>query len=226
LIWLSSWPGVFAQQVFPNKSQTYQKRVFIYILKMLLWNRRLSILALALAGLITCCFITFAAAKQCTGMESLVDSAMEGNVDIVTCLLDEGADINVKNKNGWTALMEAAYNDHDKVVQLLVDKGADMNVEDKDGVSALSWATHNGHDKVVQVLVDKGADMNIRSKDGDTALMYAAYMDLDEVVQVLVDKGADMNIKDKDGKTALMHAKGRAKEILSALTMHGVRELF
>ena len=141
---------------------------------MLLWNFRLSVLALALAGIIACCFTSFAAAQRCTGRESLVYSAGEGHVDIVRCLLKKGADMNIKDNFGWTALMRAASNGHDKVVQVLVDKGADMNIKDRDGWTALIRAAIMGYDKVVQVLVDEGADMNIKNRDGDTALMMAA----------------------------------------------------
>ena len=39
-------------------------------------------------------------------------------------LLNNGADIGIENRSGWTALQLAALNSHDGVEQLLVARGA------------------------------------------------------------------------------------------------------
>lgn len=49
-------------------------------------------------------------------------AAREGHPDIVRILVDKGADINIKDKNGRTALMWAIENGHSDVVQVFKEK--------------------------------------------------------------------------------------------------------
>ncbi|KAI0270169.1 ankyrin repeat-containing domain protein [Russula aff. rugulosa BPL654] len=48
-----------------------------------------------------------------------------GAPEVVRLLLEHGADIEAKDKNGKTALQEAAENERDKVVELLREHGAE-----------------------------------------------------------------------------------------------------
>lgn len=70
--------------------------------------------------------------------EALVDAARNGNVDAVTLLLDEGADINGRTGGGGTALFFALR--HPDVVKLLLDRGADSDICTNDGTSVLMHA--------------------------------------------------------------------------------------
>ena len=45
-------------------------------------------------------------------------------------LLEQGADIEAKDKDGWTPLIKAAYNGQKEVVQLLMEKGAIVEATD------------------------------------------------------------------------------------------------
>ena len=42
-------------------------------------------------------------------------------------LLDAGADVNLKNKDGWTALMSAIDGGNVECIKCLVGRGADVN---------------------------------------------------------------------------------------------------
>ena len=87
--------------------------------------------------------------KDVTGLQI---AASFGLAKIVRLLLSSGADVNVKDRDGWTALHWAAQNGHSAVVQLLLEKGADINAKDQDGRTALYWAAQNGHEAVVRLL--------------------------------------------------------------------------
>ncbi len=67
-------------------------------------------------------------------------------------LLDKGANIETKDKDGWTPLLSATVNGHEAVVQLLLDKGANIEAKDKDGWTPLLLAAENGYEAVVQQL--------------------------------------------------------------------------
>ncbi len=68
-----------------------------------------------------------------------------------------GADLNLKNKQGFTALIRAADRGFTHLVQQLLDKGADPNVTDSRGETALTVAGEKGDVDIVEMLKAKGA---------------------------------------------------------------------
>ena len=106
-------------------------------------------------------------------MTSLMWAAQDGYLALVRFLVSEGADIHMRDENGWTALMKAAVGGHLALVRFLVSEGADIHVRDENGWTALMWAAVGGHLAVVRFLVDCGADVNARNESGDTALTWA-----------------------------------------------------
>ncbi len=58
----------------------------------------------------------------------------------VIALLDAGADINARGRDGMTALTMAAGYGYTDIVQVLLDRGADAHAALKDGENALSLA--------------------------------------------------------------------------------------
>lgn len=56
--------------------------------------------------------------------EVLIEAAKDGNMLVLKAALEKGADINAKDKNGWTALMWASKNGHTEVVEFLKERGA------------------------------------------------------------------------------------------------------
>ncbi|GAB5578878.1 fibronectin type 3 and ankyrin repeat domains protein 1 isoform X1 [Prionailurus iriomotensis] len=64
-------------------------------------------------------------------------SAVSGNQRVASLLIEAGADVNMKDKDGKTPLMVAVLNNHEELVQLLLDKGADASVKNENVVSLL-----------------------------------------------------------------------------------------
>jgi ankyrin repeat protein len=79
------------------------------------------------------------------GCTTLHMACAYGSVDIVTMLLDRGADIDAKTSyynvkpptNDMPALHIAAINNHAGVINVLLDRGVDVRVQDDDGRQAL-----------------------------------------------------------------------------------------
>ena len=57
-------------------------------------------------------------------------------MEVVTLLLERGADVNTTDKDEWTALMYAAAKGQTSVVRVLIEHDADTTEEDSTGVSA------------------------------------------------------------------------------------------
>ena len=79
-----------------------------------------------------------------------------GRRSTVKSLIELGADINSKDKNGSTALMRSAALGHTKLVEELLSHGADTGTRDKNGSTALSVANSSGHRDVVELLKSTG----------------------------------------------------------------------
>ncbi len=104
-------------------------------------------------------------------------AAFWGYTDVVSLLLEKGADINARDRTGKTALMwvispgRAHVDMH--MMKLLIERGADLNAKDNEGVTALMRSVSRCKLEVMKLLLDRGADVNAKTNGGDTALMWA-----------------------------------------------------
>ena len=73
--------------------------------------------------------------------------------------IDRGANMNLRDKEGWTLLHLVSAHGHLNIVRLLVDRGADMNAKEQDLWTLLHLASRNGRLEVVQLL-EHGASVN------------------------------------------------------------------
>ena len=88
----------------------------------------------------------------------LIDAAEKGQTEKVKALLEEGADVNAKAKNGITALMWASACGRTVTVHVLLDAGADVTAKDKYGRTALMIAADFGKSEIVVILKNAEAE--------------------------------------------------------------------
>ena len=74
--------------------------------------------------------------------------------EVLSLLLEAGADVNARNVDGATALMMAAMHGADsvEVINALIKAGADVNAKTEEGKTALDLARQVGNENVVKVL--------------------------------------------------------------------------
>jgi ankyrin repeat protein len=188
------------------------------------------------------------AALACASCRPALHKAVQDrDVDRVRELLNDGADVNVRNANKgrlqYTPLHWAAHYGHLEIAEILISRGADLDAEDPDYSTPLYLAAEQVHPKVVEFLISKGAEVNVKSsRSGYTPLHRAAWgpvtmrkhlggrtvseAELNEnylkIVGMLLEKGAKVNARDNDGKTPLDQAiKNGEKEIVVLLRKHG-----
>ena len=129
-----------------------------------------------------------------------------GTGQIISMLLENGHDVNVRDGRGATPLwMAVEFNVIDVVKLLLSKKDVDVNHVPIENLSALQLASSSGHLEIVtSLLAHKQIDVNFRDRMGRTALALAAMKDHDNVIQLLLNhKHLDVNLVDFEGRRAL-----------------------
>ncbi len=145
------------------------------------------------------------AEKMLNRITPLMQAAQNGHSEIVSLLLDAGADINISECEGQNSLLIASGQGHEEIVQLLLQKGAKVNIPAHDGRTALMRACYHGYLGIVKMLVESGAEVNITDKENRAALMWACDAGHWDVVDYLLQAGADMLQSDRQGEKPLMY---------------------
>lgn len=170
----------------------------------------------------------------------LIAAGYPGSDDLLSFLIDKGADLRAKDRDGEHALNIAARNADVAVVRFLNESGLDVNEPGANGGVPLTRAIRRQYLPTIEYLLAQGGkirpsdlmlgshwldpkllerllkmnpDVNASSASfGRTALISAASSDLAgaATLRLLLDKGADPNQADKDGETALNWAMHRS----------------
>ncbi|MBW5398964.1 hypothetical protein E6A47_02720, partial [Brachyspira pilosicoli] len=141
--------------------------------------------------------------KGDTALNKTLDTSDEGSIDILdfeiaNFLIEQGADVNIKNKREYTPFIYLGMGEGNnksfqeyriKLAEVLLEKGADINAQDYEGYTSLMWACASSGSRFaepyVKFLVEKGADINIEDNHGDTALDIAENLKLRKIVSIL-----------------------------------------
>ena len=106
-------------------------------------------------------------------------------------LIERGADVEVRNSNGYTPLLSAVSSPHEswriETMLLLLEHGADVNAISEAGISALNISDSAD---VTRLLLQKGADVNLGSVNALTSAVDNSNL---ESVVLLLEAGADCN---------------------------------
>lgn len=145
------------------------------------------------------------------GYETALHLAVENNnYNLVKLLLDNNANVNIRNSRGETPLHVACINsvcNRTKIVYELINHGANLEARDKDGLTPLMYAARANNGKYVNALMLNKAYAYAQDNEGNTALHYAAQKkDIEgksHALRFLLRRGVDPNIRNKEGWTPL-----------------------
>ena len=173
-------------------------------------------------------------------------AAAEGRENVVQYFLDNGAEVNPKDRWDGTPLDDAYRHGHKKVVKLLeahggvrsnsaegenrlhdvgVDDAASSPETDSDAVVELIYAASEGDVYGIQRRVARGAELDRGDYDLRTPLHLAAAEGHEHVVQYFIDQGVELSPHDRWGGTPLGDARRHGhKRITQLLESHGAVE--
>ena len=158
-------------------------------------------------------------------ISSCIEAAVElGNIEMVSILLESGANPNIIGSKGSTPLQRASKNGHIAIVEKLIKYKADPNQVAIDGATALMLASNYNHLDILNILLSAGAQVNKAMADGWTALMFACDQNYIKIVQHLLKAGADPNVSTHSSKCSPVYfatSKYSDPSILLALAEAG-----
>ena len=148
---------------------------------------------------------------------------------VADLLSKHGADVNVRDKDGWTPLHVAWRCGSVDIMRWLLNHGANANAQTDSRWTPLHYAANNTDLAAVQLLLEYNPDTSLRDKDGDTPLHDILFQgrpfkarEVVEIVQRLLECGADPNMRRANGTTPLHQASLHGSlEVTRMLLSHG-----
>ena len=139
-----------------------------------------------------------------------VETIDDNHSQIISLLLSNHADVNIRDDNNYTALTVALIRNHESVVADLIEAGAVVDSSD------VIWPLLHGNENVLGMLINAGVDV-------DSSLLHGALrLGHIRIMQLLVAGGANLNSEDAIGNTVLSNAKKYSPRAIKLLLSLGV----
>lgn len=144
-----------------------------------------------------------------TGATAIHTLIKFGTPEAIQTLINAGADINIKDKNGDSPIIVAGKQNKNVIVELFIKNNATLS--SMEGAKILfSAATHN-NTNLIALLLETGVHINARIDHiSKRTPLHAAIENCNlEATKLLLEKGARVNLKDKNGFTPLIYANNK-----------------
>ncbi|MCU0547580.1 MAG: ankyrin repeat domain-containing protein [Oscillatoriaceae cyanobacterium Prado104] len=151
------------------------------------------------------------------GNTPLHRAVQDNRPEIVSFLIANGAELNVKNesentplhlsRSGNTPLHLAVQNNRPEIVSFLITNGAKVNVKNESGNTPLHLAVQNNRPEIVSFLIANGAKVNVKNNEGWIPLDIAFFKNRQNINQLPplppLEHGAKINIQHNHRKIPL-----------------------
>ena len=141
--------------------------------------------------------------------QALHVACSEGHLDVVTRLVEAGADVHSVGKEGLTPLSLAAFSGNRDLVNYLMSRGAEIDI--------CVAAQLGDFDKVKQFVDNDAEAVHTRGPEGARPLHYAATA---EIAELLIQRGADVNAIDDYHRRGALNWQARNPEVVKVLREH------
>lgn len=154
--------------------------------------------------------------------QTILHAIAKGDAADVRTHLLLGADVNERNKQGWTPLHFAAVRGQAACAEVLVEGGAAVDPRAGKEQTPLHFVADRGFIEIARLLVEHGADVAARDDEGWTPLHFAAEKDRVDVAAFLLAHGAAVDARSVRGGTPLHEAAASASpEMIRLLLDNG-----
>lgn len=153
--------------------------------------------------------------------ENFINACIDGKVAEVKRLINEGADINVKDNNKkWNCLLWASHKRHLSVIQFIIENFNRLQINrDTEFDDPLGIGVIKGYPEIVKYILKKFPNI-IKEKKLDYMLLNACSFglrgaeddikstpkDYYEIAKLLVEHGVNINLMNENGQTPLGEA--------------------
>lgn len=139
-------------------------------------------------------------------------AAKAGRIERVVALLQEGAKVNSRDRNGDSPLNMAASKGDLALVEVLLAANADVNLANLAGVTPLMGAAFSGHAEMVRKLIAAGGQIGPFDRVRKNASIYAAASGCGDCLLALIQAGTAVNAALDNELTLLMWAAAYGHE--------------
>jgi len=155
------------------------------------------------------------------GISPLHIAAAYGKIDMAKLLIQKGADVSIRAKDGLQPI-HAAVGSYGslEMIDYLLESGASIDAEDHGGRTPIFYAVMDYNMESISHLAEKGANVNHQDNTGMTPAHYAVQdkWDAIEMLTILSDFSLVANVKDDSGMTPEDYAASEEiKEFLKTL---------
>ena len=163
-----------------------------------------------------------------TTNEQLLQATQLEDKKAILALLQQGADINVRDAQGRTPVMIATYQHNTDMVSTLLQAGANVNIRDNNKENPLLHSAAQGWLDILRLAIDAHADTSLTNRFGGISIIPASERGHVEIVRELLTRtNINVNHINNLGWTALLEAiilsnGGKAhQQIVQLLVDHG-----
>ena len=149
---------------------------------------------------------------EATGKEMrAIHFASENNhSEILSLLIEYGAEKEAKDKYEKTPLHYAAMYNNVECAKILIDANVIIDGRDEDNWTALHYASKTHSLKVAKMLLSAGADINAQTDLGATPLHIASISVGVSIIKLLIKNNANLEIQTKYDKFTALHYAARS----------------
>lgn len=169
--------------------------------------------------------------KAVKANQELILAVKSNDFKKVQALINDKANVNKEDSEGYTPLMYAAIYGYKDIVKLLLYAKADPNLKTKRGHTTLTalfdaiYQSHGRllqekvHEEIVNLLLEANADPNISDSSKNTPLLLAIELPNVDMVESFLKYGANPSMPNSKGQTPLMLAAKYNKPYITRLLL-------
>ncbi len=139
------------------------------------------------------------------GITPLHIAAVNNDTTELGELLNNGADINVRAKNGNTPLISAAIYGSNKAFEYLIKNNANYTLKNKIPHLAIGYALANQNSSMILALVSSGYEINGSEEEYALINRVSKRNEDREIFELLINNGADVNTTNTYDNNSLLH---------------------